>query len=152
MSALHRAQTSSLLNTFGMNWNATPGLLKPTPVPDLTNELTFTTDTLQNHVESFPRRLEDIINTKGGNSKLTVWDELECQWGVRSSYPTSQMDTNSHKHPLKSCGKRYPRGEGCYSGKGMQFHINGFGMEFPPSSRRCDGQVSTNLSRNFQLL
>ena len=70
LTGLHRALTSTTLNTFGMNWNAArPN--RPISVPDLTNAVVaerkkIPAAMLQHLVESLPRRVEAVMAAKEG--------------------------------------------------------------------------------------
>jgi hypothetical protein len=68
LTGLHRVLTSTPTNTFGMNCNVNsePGLIFPTSVPDLTNDLVaerkqVPAEMFQHLVESLPRIVDVVI-------------------------------------------------------------------------------------------
>ena len=86
LTVLHRALTSTPLNTIGMNWNANcePGLNRLTSVPDLTIALVaewkqVPAEMFQHLVESLPRRVEAVIAAKGDQLHINFHDfGLRC--------------------------------------------------------------------------
>jgi hypothetical protein len=76
VAGLHRALTSTPLNTFGLNWNV---VCEPTSASDLSHALVaewkqVPTALYQHLMESLPRRVEAVIAAKEAQLHINAHD------------------------------------------------------------------------------